>query len=74
MFDSQVCPNLRELNLSHNLMSSLKGFGFLPNLKILRLKANRIETLFCKPSPDDKNFRRGLFGMPGLELLDVSYN
>jgi len=65
---------MRELNLSHNMMSSLKGFGYLPNLKILRLKANKIETLFCKPNPEDKNFRRGLFGMPGLELLDVSYN
>jgi len=31
-------------------------------------------TLFLKPSPEDKNFRRGLFGTPSLELLDVSNN
>lgn len=74
MFDSQTCPNLRDLNLSHNQMVSLKGLGYLPNLKILRLRDNRIETLFCKPSYADKNFRRGLFGLPGLELLDVSQN
>ena len=74
MFDNSTCPNLRDLNLSHNQMVSLKGLGFLPNLKILRLRDNKIETLFCKPAPDDKNFRRGLFGLPGLELLDVSQN
>ena len=74
MFDASICPNLRDLNLSHNHMVSLKGLGFLPNLKILRLRDNKIETLFCKPSPDEKNFRRGLFGLPGLELLDVSQN
>lgn len=72
MFDNSTCPHLRDLNLSHNLMVSLKGIGYLPNLKVLRLRDNRIETLFCKPSPADKNFRRGLFGLPGLELLDVS--
>jgi Leucine-rich repeat (LRR) protein len=74
MFDSSNCPNLRDLNLSHNNMSTLKGFGYLPHLRNLRLKANRIETLFYKPSPDEKNFRRGLFGLPGLEFLDVSFN
>ena len=72
MFDASTCPNLRDLNLSHNQMVSLKGLGFLPNLKILRLRDNKIETLFCKPSPDDKNFRRGRVGLPGRELLDVS--
>jgi Leucine-rich repeat (LRR) protein len=74
MFDSSNCPNLRDLNLSHNNMSTLRGFGYLPNLRNLRLKANRIETLFYKPSPEEKNFRRGLFGLPGLEFLDVSFN
>lgn len=72
MFDGVKCPNLQDLNLSFNYMTSLKGFGYMPNLKALNLKSNRIETLFVKPNPEDKNFRKGLFGMPGLELLDVS--
>jgi Leucine-rich repeat (LRR) protein len=60
--------------LSHNQFQSLKALGFLPHLKVLRLRDNKIETLFVKPALDDKNFRRGLFGLPGLELLDVSQN
>mgnify|MGYP000141227404 FL=1 len=30
MFDRDTCPNLRELNLSHNFFASLRGFGYLP--------------------------------------------
>ena len=74
MFDNSKMPNLKDLNLSGNFMSSMRCFGFLPNLKTLRLRQNRIITLFLKPSPEDKNFRKGLFGMPALELLDVSNN
>jgi Leucine-rich repeat (LRR) protein len=55
-------------------MSSLRGFGNLPQLKILKLRENRIETLFVKPGMDDRNFKRGLYGMPNLEFLDVSSN
>ena len=72
MFDNSKIPNLRDLNLTGNFMGSMRCFGFLPNLKILRLNQNRVQTLFVKPSPENKNFRRGLFGMPALELLDVS--
>jgi len=32
MFDKAQYPNLRELNLSNNQMSSLRGFGHLPSL------------------------------------------
>jgi Leucine-rich repeat (LRR) protein len=49
MFDSQKLTNIRELNLNGNMMSSLKAVGYLPTLKILRLRGNRIETLYCKP-------------------------
>ena len=49
MFDSQRLTNIRELNLNGNMMSSLKAVGYLPTLKILRLRGNRIETLYCKP-------------------------
>jgi len=38
MFDNSKMPNLRDLNLTGNLMSSMRCFGFLPNLKILRLR------------------------------------
>lgn len=55
-------------------MSSLRGFGNLPYLKILKLRENRIETLFVKPGMEDRNFKRGLYGMPNLEFLDVSSN
>ena len=72
MFDRDFCPNLRELNLSHNFFASLRGFGYLPHLRILRIKQNRIESLFCKPNED--GYPRGLFGLHGLEVLDVSSN
>lgn len=49
MFDNQKLTNIRELNLNGNMMSSLKAVGYLPTLKILRLRGNRIETLYCKP-------------------------
>ena len=74
MFDQSQCPNLRELNLSNNQMSSLRGFGNLPMLKILKLRDNRLETLFVKIAPDERGNRRGLYGMPNLEFLDVSSN
>lgn len=74
MFDCNKMPSIKELNLTNNMLSSLRCLGFLPTLKILKLRQNKIETLFCKPGPDDKNFKKGLFGMPSLELLDVSSN
>lgn len=72
MFDRDTCPNLRELNLSHNFFASLRGFGYLPQLRILKIKSNRLESLFCKLNED--GYPRGLFGLHGLEVLDVSYN
>jgi len=38
MFDNYKMPNLRDLNLTGNFMSSMRCFGHLPNLKSLRLK------------------------------------
>ncbi len=46
MFDNRKFPNLRELNISHNNMITLRGFGYLPKLKILTVSANKLETLF----------------------------
>ena len=75
IFENNKLPNIRELNLNNNMMQSLKSIGFLPTLKILRLRGNKIETLFVKPvTTDEKNFRRGLFGVLNIEFLDVSSN
>ena len=72
MFDIEYCPNLRELSLNNNSFASLRGFGYLPNLRILNIKQNRLENLFCKLN--DEGYPRGLFGLHGLEVLDVSHN
>ena len=41
----------------------------------MKLRENRIETLFVKPGIEDhRNFKRGLYGMPNLEFFDVSSN
>lgn len=61
MFDRESCPNLRELNLSHNFFASLKGFGYLPSLRILKIKQNRLESLFTKMNDD--GYPRGLLGL-----------
>lgn len=71
MFDDQF-SNLRELNLSHNQLVTLKCFGSMPRLRILKVKANRLDTLFCRPS--DSGQPKGLLGLTGLEFLDVSHN
>ncbi len=52
MFDEKFYPLLRELTLSNNQLTSLRGFGYLPKLKILKIKANRLDNLFCKASED----------------------
>jgi len=72
MFDESKFPNLRELNLSHNGFVTLKGFGYLPKLKILTVSANKLETLIS--SPNDDGYPKGLLGLTGLEVLDISYN
>lgn len=72
MFDESKFPNLRELNLSHNNLVTLKGFGYLPKLKILTVSANKLETLIS--SPNDDGYPKGLLGLTGLEVLDISYN
>lgn len=75
IFSNAQFPVLRELNLSNNNMQSLKSIGYLPSLKILRLRGNRIDTLFVKPQQtEDKQAKRGLFAVLNLEYLDVSQN
>lgn len=72
MFDETKFPNLRELNLSDNNLITLKGFGYLPKLKILTVSSNKLETLIS--SPNDDGYPKGLLGLTGLEVLDISFN
>lgn len=72
MFDESKFPNLRELNISNNNLITLKGFGYLPKLKILTISANKLETLISSPNND--GYPKGLLGLTGLEVLDISYN
>jgi hypothetical protein len=72
MFDESLYPSLRELNLSHNSLVTLRGFGYLPKLRILKVKANRLETLFCKRNDD--GYPKALFGLPVIknQFINVS--
>lgn len=49
MFNEKTFPNLRDLNLTGNLMITLKGFGYCPKLISLNVCNNRLETLHYKP-------------------------
>lgn len=71
MFNSIQTPQLKELNLNNNNMTSLKCIGTLQSLKILRCRNNRLDTLHVKQPQNEK---RGLFGVQSIEVLDVSNN
>lgn len=71
VFNNTLFPKLSELNLSGNLFLSTKMLGFLPNLIILILNSNNIETLF---SQQDITVKKSLNGCQNLEILDVSNN
>ncbi|KAL4442869.1 hypothetical protein ABPG74_010758 [Tetrahymena malaccensis] len=71
VFTHHSFPNLTELNLSANLFQSTRMLGYLPNLKILILNSNKIETL---ASVTDANVKKALNGCQNLEILDISNN
>ncbi|CAK56731.1 unnamed protein product (macronuclear) [Paramecium tetraurelia] len=71
VFNAQQFPQLVELDLSHNLFTSTKMLGFLPQLKILILASNKIDTLLY---PNDINSKKGLNGCQQLQILDISQN
>lgn len=48
MFTGSRFPSLRDLNLSGNLFTSLRCITNLPNLKILNLNNNRIDSLMLQ--------------------------
>jgi len=66
MFNNKKFPKLAELDLSGNEFSTVKMLGNLPNLKILILQANKIETLFYNT---DINIAKGLNGCPVINFL-----
>lgn len=70
-FNHKTFPKLAELDLSSNEFSTVKMLGYLPNLKILILQANKIETLHCNT---DMSILKGLNGCHALEILDISSN
>ena len=72
MFDESTFYQLWDLKLSHNQFASLRCFGYLPKLKVLKMKQNKIQNLFCKLNED--GYPKGLFGLPSLEYLDLSFN
>lgn len=70
-FNYKTFPKLTELDLSGNEFSSVKMLGHMPNLKILILQANKIETLHYN---NDISQLKGLNGCQGLEIIDLSSN
>ncbi len=70
-FNSKTFPKLEELDLSNNEFSSIKMIGYMPNLKILILQSNKIETLHYN---NDLSVQKGLNGCQNLEILDLSIN
>ena len=59
VFNNRVFPKLAELDLTGNQFASVKMLGNLPNLRILILMDNKIETLHCN---NDFNSLKGLNG------------
>jgi len=81
IFNSKKFPNCSELNLEGNFFSSLRCFGFMPNLKILIMRNNRLQDLDQTlenglkdvTSVKDNN-NNGLGALIKLEVLDISKN
>ncbi len=66
MFNNKKFPKLAQLDLSGNEFCSVKMLGNLPNLKILILQANKIQSLFHNT---DININKGLNGCPVILLF-----
>jgi Leucine-rich repeat (LRR) protein len=72
-------PNLRELNLDNNFITSVNGLHALPHLVVLRLNHNRIESL-CQPlradelPPSPNGSAMGVAACQKLEVLQLGYN
>eukprot|EP00742_Colponemidia_sp_Colp-10_P007673 GILJ01008271.1.p1 GENE.GILJ01008271.1~~GILJ01008271.1.p1 ORF type:complete len:1377 (+),score=161.86 GILJ01008271.1:344-4132(+) len=79
IFNESTFPNLRDLNLDNNMLTSMRCFGLMPKLQVLHLNHNKLETLSVTaitdiPAHGDRLEVRGLLGLPSLEVLQLSHN
>lgn len=72
MFNDRIYSNIRVLNLSHNLFTSLKCFNYMPRLYKLDLSHNKIESIKVRNQEDFMH--KGLTGLLFLEELNLSHN
>lgn len=83
IFNTKKFPNCSELNLEGNFFSSFRCFGFMPNLKILIMRNNRLQDFECNfenamdkqlSNKDSISITSGLGALIKLEVLDISKN
>ena len=72
MFNEELFPSLKSLNLSKNQLETLKAVGGCPHLRVLSVSGNQLKTLFTYTS--EEGAPRGLLGLPSLQVLDISNN
>lgn len=78
------CPNLEELDVSHNDLTSLTGLEYCPKLKILKCSSNKLTSMHIgfavkalielDCSHNDLTSLYGCESFPNLEKLDCSFN
>ncbi|PFH33327.1 leucine rich repeat-containing protein [Besnoitia besnoiti] len=71
MIASANFPNLRELRLDGNLLTTLAGVAQLPKLEVLRVNRNRME---IKGSSLGGDASEDTLPFPLLQVLDLSFN
>jgi Leucine-rich repeat (LRR) protein len=73
IFNSKKFPNCSELNLEGNFFSSFRCFGFMPNLKILIMRNNRLQDLDMLWDPNAPKEMLKDSNATGLGALTVSF-
>jgi len=71
-FNNETATTLKKLDLSRNLLTSFKIFGFLPNLVELYLNSNLFERIINKKEKQIN--QKGILGITNLETLEMSSN
>ena len=84
IFNTKKFPNCSELNLEGNFFSSFRCFGFMPNLKILIMRNNRLQDIDATfdnvmekqmlNNNTNPSISNGLGALIKLEVLDISKN